>query len=321
MNPLISVIMCTYNEKIEYIKQATESILNQTYQNIELIIVVDNPSNNNALVYLKKCAKDDTRVRIHVNEKNIGLPNSLNIGLDMAKGSIVARMDADDVALPSRLEEEYLYLIEHPDVTVVSTNKIIVDSDGKVIGSGGRLPQTSRDINRALKYVNIVLHPGVMFYKRRIMELGGYRNIYAAEDYDLWLRVISDGKSIGLLDKKLMKYRMSGNNITSKNAYKMWCTHKYVLKLFYERKAKGHDSYDKKSLNDFLQNCKCYESNDVEKFNMGSQLFHEARFMASEKKYCKAAKIMALAVIQHREMLPFIFNAIQYKIVTSTIFM
>ncbi len=311
---LISVIMCTYNETVEYVKMAVESILTQTYKTIELVIVIDNPQNLDVVAYIRKCALEDDRVHFFVNEKNIGLPNSLNVGLRMAKGKIIARMDADDIALKDRIMEEYTFLMDHPEYSVISTNKIIIDATGNVIGVGGKYPTDSEKIKKSLKYVNIILHPGAMFYKDYILKLGGYRNIYAAEDYDLWLRVISDGKNIGILDKNLMKYRMSGNNITTQNAYKMWCTHKYVLNLFYERNKRGVDSYTIDELDTFLKKQGCFDSKNVQKFNLGTKFFHEARFEASMGKYGKAIRKMIAAAVQHKEMVAFIINAVQYKI-------
>ena len=98
---LISVLMCAYNEPMEYICQAVKSITEQTYRNIEFIIIIDHPDRRDIVLYLDGLA--DERIRYHINEKNMGLIASLNKGLQLCSGKLIARMDADDIAFPDRL--------------------------------------------------------------------------------------------------------------------------------------------------------------------------------------------------------------------------
>ena len=92
--PLISVIYCLYKEKIEWIRQSVESILNQTYGLFEFIIICDNPDYQSAVDLLKEYSSADPRIRLIVNEENIGITRSLNKGLELAKGGLIARMDS-----------------------------------------------------------------------------------------------------------------------------------------------------------------------------------------------------------------------------------
>ncbi|QFJ55859.1 glycosyltransferase family 2 protein [Pseudobutyrivibrio xylanivorans] len=111
---MISVIMSVFNEKIDWIKQSVQSILNQTYANLEFIIVIDNPNvDKSVLLYLNGLPHIDSRVKILMNEKNVGLAISLNRALAVATGELIARMDADDISEIDRLEKEIKYLMNH----------------------------------------------------------------------------------------------------------------------------------------------------------------------------------------------------------------
>ena len=100
----VSVIMSAFNEEIEYIQLAIDSILNQTFKDFEFIIILDNPSNETLKNYLISRKQEDCRIKFYANEKNIGLANCLNKGISLAKGDLICRMDADDISLPNRLE-------------------------------------------------------------------------------------------------------------------------------------------------------------------------------------------------------------------------
>ena len=108
---MISVIMSVYNERIDWLKEAVSSILNQTYTDFEYIIIIDNPNlNDEAVSFLNNTAERDSRVQLHFNEANIGLMKSLNVGIQMVRGEFIARMDAEDVSFPDRLEKEIAFL-------------------------------------------------------------------------------------------------------------------------------------------------------------------------------------------------------------------
>ena len=110
MGTLISVIMSTYNESEDYIRSSVSSILRQTLHDLELIIVIDNPENEAAVTAVNAFASEDSRVKILCNENNLGLVRSLNKAISAAHGEILARMDADDISLPQRLEKQLAFL-------------------------------------------------------------------------------------------------------------------------------------------------------------------------------------------------------------------
>ena len=120
--PKISVLMSVYNEPIDWMRQAIESILNQTYKDFEFIIVNDNPEREENQFVLNEYRNKDSRIIILCNEHNIGLTKSLNKGLTVANGEYIARMDADDIALPKRFEKQALYLAKNKNVFLCHTN-------------------------------------------------------------------------------------------------------------------------------------------------------------------------------------------------------
>ena len=127
---LVSVIMSTYNESEEYIRASVGSILDQSLRDLELIVVVDNPNNEQAVRTVESFAKNDGRVVVLRNEKNLGLVKSLNKAIGEAKGEVLARMDADDIAVSHRLEMQLSYMKrEQADILGAVTQYI--DENGK----------------------------------------------------------------------------------------------------------------------------------------------------------------------------------------------
>ena len=194
----ISVIMSTYNESIEQIIKSIESILQQTIQEFEFIIVDDNPKNIEILHLLKEYEKKDNRIKIIINDKNLGLAKSLNKGIEACKSKYIARMDADDISINNRLEIEYKFLETNSQIDAVSGNSIIIDENDNIISKNELKYYDNDIIKKILPYQNIIVHPAVMIKTDIIKKLNGYRNFPAAQDYDLWLRMVTNNYKIGI---------------------------------------------------------------------------------------------------------------------------
>jgi len=123
-NPLVSVVMAVYNEE-RFIGQAIRSILGQTYSNLELIIVNDGSTDGTSEIIQKYC--NDNRVRSLKHSTNLGVSKALNNGIERGKGVFIARMDADDVSLPRRIEYQVGYLIDHENIGLLGTGAVIID--------------------------------------------------------------------------------------------------------------------------------------------------------------------------------------------------
>lgn len=210
--PLISVIMSTYNENEEYLEQSVLSILNQTYQNIEFIIINDNPDNRALDVFLTSIK--DSRVIVYKNEKNMGLVQSLNRAIGLTNGEYVARMDADDISIKDRIEKQYQYLIEN-QLDMIGSAIQLIDEKGKILKKYLRFPITEKEIIKNIRFGNCLAHPSWFLKKSIYVELHGYRNVKSCEDYDFVLRVLNAKKyRIGNMPELGLKYRVRLDGIS-----------------------------------------------------------------------------------------------------------
>ena len=208
---IISVIMSVYNGE-KFLRLAINSILNQTYGNLEFIII-DDASTDQTHRILESF--NDSRLVILRNSHNLGLTKSLNKGLQIAKGLFVARLDADDIAHPTRIEKQLNFLYQHPDTIVVGTNMELIDNQGRRLGSS-EYPEDHAEIIKVLNNHSPFSHPSVMFKKSAVLEVGGYRSVFkAGQDYDLWLRLRDKGRFANI-QENLLKYRIHNDQVTIK---------------------------------------------------------------------------------------------------------
>jgi glycosyltransferase involved in cell wall biosynthesis len=203
--PLVSTCMPVYNAE-PYIAEAVESILAQTYRNFEFIIINDG-STDRSLAILERYAAHDTRIRLW-SRPNAGYLVRLNEMLDEARGDFIARMDADDVAMPERLSRQIDFLNSHPEVIAVGSRILAIDGDGDPIAEFCTA-QDHEEIDRAHLEVRggYINHPAAMIRTGAIRSVGGYRSAYyPGEDVDLWLRLAEIGR-LANLPETLLKYR------------------------------------------------------------------------------------------------------------------
>ena len=209
----ISVIMPVYNTTTEYLKESVNSILSQTYQNIEFIII-DDGSTDDTQSYLQSI--EDERIKLVRNSKKLGITKSLNIGLRMAKGKYTARMDSDDISLPLRLERQYAYMEKHPDVIACGTK---VEYFGEQRGIHGSIIDNMERYRVKMLFVNPgPFHPTVMYRNdllKRFNILYDEKLEYA-QDYGMWKTIINYGK-ISVINETLLRYRIHKKQVTSEH--------------------------------------------------------------------------------------------------------
>ena len=304
----VSVVMSTYNENIEELTQSIDSILNQTFKEFEFIIILDNPQNQEHIKILNEYLNKDTRIKFFINEENIGLAKTLNKGIDIAKGKYIARMDADDISLPNRLEKQYNILENNEKIDIVSTNKINIDENGEEIEKSGSLPTDDKQINRILEKMSIIVHPSVMFRKDRIKQLGKYREFPASQDYDLWLRACNEDYKFYIIDEYLIKYRIRSNNISNKNPLKQWVIHEYIFELYKQRIQKGKDKFSIEDLNKYLQKHKVFDEKEIIKFKNGLTYMQKMKNSIKDKDLFSAICYLLKALTIHRKMKNVIYN-------------
>lgn len=213
---LVSVIMSTYNEDAEQLSTSIESILKQSYNNIEFIIINDNPKNEQLRAVLGKYAQMDKRIVLVENEENMGLVNSLNRALSYARGSFIARMDADDIARPDRIMLQMSYL-KNNGMDFVGGCIHYIDEENHSLRHTLKVPAMHEQICRAIRWGNCLPHPTWIVKKEVYETLGGYRLIPHAEDYDFILRALNAGYQLGNVPCTVLDYRVRTTGISVSN--------------------------------------------------------------------------------------------------------
>jgi len=214
--PSVSVLLPVYNAQ-RYLTDAVNSILYQTYTDFELIIV-DDASQDNSWSILQRISNMAPRIQLHRNEKNLGLARTLNIGLTLARGRYIARMDADDIALPQRLKKQVTYLENHPQTGLLGTNIRYIDTKNQFLvphKPKHESPESPVVIRWHLLWHNVIYHPTVMI-RACLLANTGYRydeNLVAAQDYDLWTRLLPHCK-VARLHEVLVHYRIHETSIS-----------------------------------------------------------------------------------------------------------
>jgi glycosyltransferase involved in cell wall biosynthesis len=216
--PLVSVIMPVYNAEL-YIQMAIDSILGQTYKNFELIIVNDASTDSSWNIITKYAKKYPKKVKAFNIEKctNAAGNGATNYGLQFAKGKYIARMDADDVSHPQRLEKQVAYFESHPKTILCGTQAYAIDKDGKIFGEKTE-PLTHAEIYDAYGVIHPVIHPSVMIQrsllpnKNKMYEMKWNIN----DDYYTFFRLLGLGEFANL-PEKLLYYRIHGKNLSLAN--------------------------------------------------------------------------------------------------------
>jgi hypothetical protein len=212
--PLVSVIMPVHNGE-KYLRAALESILAQTYVDFEMIVVEDG-SNDTTLSILKDYQKKDARIIIQQHSQNTGIVTALNDGLKLASGNYIARMDADDISLPERLEKQVEFLENRPEIGVLGTCAEIINEEDLCIDTID-FPLSHILLQWALCFYCPIIHPTVMARRDLLRSVGGYRISYPhTEDYELWTRIASTTR-LANLPERLLRLRKHATNISAQN--------------------------------------------------------------------------------------------------------
>jgi glycosyltransferase involved in cell wall biosynthesis len=181
----VGVVVPVYNCE-QFVSEAIESVLAQSFSDFELIVIDDGSVDRSADIAAEFASKD-SRVRLLRNGRNVGLGNALNRGWRDTQALYVARLDADDVALPDRLSRQVSFLDAHPAVAVVGGAMIRIDESG-VRGATMTFPTSDRGIRSTLARRSCIPHPGALIRREALERAGGYR-LNEAQDFDLWLRL------------------------------------------------------------------------------------------------------------------------------------
>lgn len=208
--PLVSVVMPVYNAG-KFLSEAVKSILSQTYRNFEFIIV-DDASEDSSWQIIQNLARKHKQIKIHRNPQNLGVSETVKKAISLVKGEFLARMDADDVALPGRLEKQVDYLLNHEETVAVGGQCLLIDRNGDAIGEK-TFPTSFSDIYKYIYKFIPLQQPTLMIARNRLpKQFKYYRDgMDTAEEVELLFKLFQYGKVENLADTVLM-YRLHDKN-------------------------------------------------------------------------------------------------------------
>lgn len=228
-----SVLLSVYYKEVPaFLEQALISIINQTLQPNEIIIVKDGELTNELEKILYEYSHKYPFIKIVSLSENQGLGRALNEGLKHCSNDLVARMDTDDIAKKNRFEKQITTFKENPNLDIIGTWIDEFEDNPQNIISTRKLPKTHEDIYKYAKKRNPINHPTVMFKKRAVQEAGGYQHFPLFEDYYLWVRMLLNGAKFYNLQESLLFFRFSPDMFKRRGGLKYACTEaKFQWKL------------------------------------------------------------------------------------------
>jgi glycosyltransferase involved in cell wall biosynthesis len=243
--PLVSVVINAYNVEA-YLPECLDSVLAQTLGDFEAIVVDDGSTDATGRI-AEDYARRDARIRVLHNERNIGIPATINRALAASRGEFIAKLDADDVSLPQRLEKQTAYLRANPAVVMVGSWWAWIDADGRELGTQRPRPSNRRLAEQMMKRCALV-HTGVMV-RGDLLRRIGYREFFrSSEDYDLFLRLSEHGE-IAILPEVLVKQRLRYHGVTVRRFREEAQLARYARLFARQRRRRGFDDYDRVAAN------------------------------------------------------------------------
>lgn len=205
----VTVLMSEYNTKKEQLKQAIESILNQTYNNFELIIIDDCSDKENIKIIENY---NDDRIRLIRNEKNLGLAASLNKGIELATTDYIIRMDTDDIAKVDRIEKQVRFAENNPQYSIISGRANFFDEKGIYYTTTKNGEINKNDLIKGTPFI----HPTMLINKKHIQKIGGYPLYRRCQDYAMAMNMYANGFKGYIIDDILIDYRMDTDGYKKK---------------------------------------------------------------------------------------------------------
>jgi hypothetical protein len=230
--------MSVYNARADFLRSAVESILAQSCDQFELILIDDGAERQ-----IKNVLREytDRRIRLIMHEENLGLARSLNEGITLARGKYLARQDADDVSMAMRIERQVKFLEANPDVVLLGTAFQVIDERERKL-SIVRMGEQDEDLRRLLLSKNCFCHGSVMMRRDAVIQVGGYRELETCQDYDLWLR-LAERSRIANLPDPLYHWRLTGSAVSIRKAMTQTAHVALVQRMAAERRTSGTDRF------------------------------------------------------------------------------
>jgi len=305
--PLISVLIPTYNVD-KYVEEAIRSIMEQTYKNLE-IVIVDDCSTDKTYDILHRLAQEDIRIKLFRNDVNSKIVKTLNRAFACSHGEYIARMDGDDISKLDRIEKQYSFLLKNRHIDLVGLHVIGIDEKGNEINRT-RMITNEELIYKTLTLASPILH--IWLTKRLVYEkLNGYRELSGAEDYDFLLRMYSSGLQFINIDYYGYKLRLREGNTASASGLRQKKVARYIVKLFKQRLKTGNDSFSNENLEKELKSWNL--SNTM--YIKSAKLIKKAIFYKAKKEYIRMIFSLMLSVLISPYQMEYVLKKVALKII------
>ena len=292
--PVVSVIMSVYNEPESILRSAVESILKQTFSDFEFIIVMDSPENELNCRILSEYSKKDERISLLFNEKNEGLTFSLNRALQHAKGKYIARMDADDVSLPFRIERQKDYL-EKNNLDFIGGYVQTISQAGEIINNCIKVPVDNSRIRKKMLVNNCVFHPSWFLKKAVFDDIGAYDTKYV-EDYEFILKAMKKGYVFGNIPQVVLQYRMSVDSISRSSLFVQYLRMRWLQKSYSgSLKNMTMEGYEKKYFSE--KNAAKFSASN-RSLTLALQDLHKKKFISAFARISFCKQILSYILFQ-----------------------
>lgn len=253
MNQEFSVLMAVYrNDVPEYFKAAVDSVINQTLPPQQVVIVVDGPVSDELKRVIEEVAVTHSVIEIVWLPENVGVGQAVSIGTEHCKYSFIARMDSDDLCVPTRFAKEMEYLAQHPDVDLVGSYGQEFYETIDCLTGVKIVPERHTEIVKFMHNRSPFCQQSVMMKKSALINAGGYRNYFFAEDWDLWIRMSLSDAVFHNLPECLVYMRINRATFQRRHGLKYYQQIKGVLKFMLQRKMINYFQYTKNKLIRFI---------------------------------------------------------------------
>lgn len=307
---LVSVLIPVYNVG-KYVKEAIKSIQDQTYKNLE-IIVVDDGSTDNTYNIVQGLAAEDSRIKLFRNDKNSKIVKTLNKAFKHSSGDYIARMDGDDISELDRIETLVKFVMANPKYDIVGTSMTAIDDAGSELFIT-TYSDSNKLLNKTLKYSSPLAH--IWIAKKEVYDkLNGYRGLSGAEDYDFLLRAITAGFEItNISDYYGYKVRINrAGNTSDLMGLKQIKLHSYVWALYKQRLKNGVDNFSEETAKQVLHSNKLFELLH-NKSNVYLQLA-----VANKEKKLKCVFFLLIALISPYQI-KYLYRRFLFKLISKFI--
>lgn len=310
-----SVVTTAFNAE-KFLPDAIQSVLDQSLTDFEFIIANDG-STDRSLEVMKKFQKKDSRIIIDDHE-NMGMAESVNRILKFAKSDLIARMDADDIMMPDRLQKQFDFLQSHPEISMVSGNVLMIGEENQPLGIQGNVADliTAHDTKRYVmeKKAIIFPHTACAFRKDHVIEVGGYDGQYwPSDDIELFNRLAENNKGVVVMPEVLMKYRIHGSSVMTSRYFYMIRKLDWVIDCIMKRRV-GEKPVTLPQYLESLSSRPVTKKLNWYRKRYANFYMRNAGFHAGSKKYLKATLNLAGATLLNPvNMLPRIFRVIKSK--------